>query len=273
MNWGWVEDARGGGLTQNPTVSAFDSGFTLGNGIFETMKTRQAQIQFLDFHLQRMEKSARALHLEFPGASAIDEAAKEVLQANQPQGFGRLRISLTQGEAGITEWTLVITWQSIELWDKPARLTLSDVTQFPQRLSKSMKTLSYIENAFALKQAQSTGFDDAILFDASGFITETGLANIFIVRDGQILTSPRASGCLLGVTRNIILTEFSRSYAIGEIDLTLEAVQSADEVFITSAIRDIQPVECVDSWHYSAPGVVTSALLIDYREYAEGGFQ
>lgn len=271
--WGWVEDQNGGSLTQNPMISAFDSGFTLGYGIFETMKTRKSAIQFLDFHLSRLATSARALELEIPIQPNIEAAIRQVVEANTPNGYGRLRLSLTRGIQGLTSWTLVITWQPIELWTKPARLTRSVVVQSEHRFSKSMKTLSYLDNAYALQIAATRGFDDAILFDSSKHVTETALANLFIVQGERVVTPRASSGCLLGVTRDIILTRLSHQFEIREGDVAITDVESADEVFITSALRDIQPVECVDSWHYKAPGKVTSHLQEIYRLYAEGGYE
>lgn len=271
--WGWIEDIHGASLVQNPSVSAFDSGFTLGYGVFETMKTCDGKIQFLDYHLHRMTLSAQTLKIASPDIQGIEMAMRSVLAKNEPSGYGRLRASLTHGVAGVSPWTLIITWQPIELWTAPARLSLSDVSQSQNRLSKSMKTLSYLENAFALEIAVSNGFDDAILFDTSGHVTETALANLFIVQDETVLTPNASSGCLLGITRHIILEKLSHSFEVREADLSVSDIEAADEIFITSAIRDIQPVECVDSWHYMAPGKITSQLQEIYREYAEGGYQ
>ncbi|MFZ9308581.1 MAG: aminotransferase class IV [Candidatus Nanopelagicales bacterium] len=271
--FGWIEDVFGGNLVTDPKVSAFDSGFTLGFGIFETMKTRGQLIQFLDFHLQRLSASATALQLEIPANERIESAIRSVLDANNPDSYGRLRVSLTQGIQGVTPWTLIITWQAIQLWTNPASLTISNVSQSETRLSKSMKTLSYLENAFALQQALRNGFDDAIMFDTSNHVTETALANIFIVKNNSLYTPPASTGCLLGITRHIIMREFVDSLNVFERNLTLSEIESADEILITSAIRDVQPVQRVDSWHYKSPGKITSTLQGLYREYAEGGFQ
>jgi branched-chain amino acid aminotransferase len=271
--FGWIEDVFGGSLVTDPKVSAFDSGFTLGFGIFETMKTRGDRIQFLDFHIERLAASATELQFEIPSIENIKSAVRDVIDANKPNGYGRLRVSLTQGIQGVTSWTLIITWQPIELWVNPATLTISNVIQLESRLSKSMKTLSYLENAVALQQAIRRGFDDAIIFGTSNFVTETALANIFIVKDNALFTPPLSSGCLQGITRQIILREFVDFLDVSERNLTLTDIEHADEILITSAIRDVQPVQSVDSWQYKAPGKVTSILQGLYREFAEGGFQ
>lgn len=271
--FGWIEDVFGGSLVTDPKVSAFDSGFTLGFGIFETMKTRGDRIQFLDFHIDRLAASATELQFEIPSIENIKSAVRDVIDANKPNGYGRLRVSLTQGIQGVTSWTLIITWQPIELWVNPATLTISNVIQLESRLSKSMKTLSYLENAVALQQAIRRGFDDAIIFGTSNFVTETALANIFIVKDNALFTPPLSSGCLQGITRQIILREFVDFLDVSERNLTLTDIEHADEILITSAIRDVQPVQSVDSWQYKAPGKVTSILQGLYREFAEGGFQ
>lgn len=271
--FGWIEDVFGGSLVTDPKVSAFDSGFTLGFGIFETMKTRGDRIQFLDFHIDRLAASATELQFEIPNIENIRSAVRDVIDANKPNGYGRLRVSLTQGIQGVTSWTLIITWQPIELWVNPATLTISNVIQLESRLSKSMKTLSYLENAVALQQAIRRGFDDAIIFSTSNFVTETALANIFIVKDNALFTPPLSSGCLQGITRQIILREFVDFLDVSERNLTLTDIEHADEILITSAIRDVQPVQSVDSWQYKAPGKVTLILQGLYREFAEGGFQ
>jgi branched-subunit amino acid aminotransferase/4-amino-4-deoxychorismate lyase len=237
------------------------------------MKTRGQLVQFLDFHLQRLSASATALQLEIPDNERIESAIRVVLEANNPDSYGRLRVSLTQGIQGATPWTLIITWQPIELWTNPASLTISNVRQSASRLSKSMKTLSYLENAFALQQAFRIGFDDAIIFDTSNYVTETALANIFIVKNNALYTPPASTGCLLGITRHIIMREFVDTLDVFEQNLTISDIECADEILITSAIRDVQPVQRVDSWHYMAPGSVTSTLQGLYREYAEGGYQ
>lgn len=271
--WGWVEDNLGGGLEESPKISIFDSGFTLGFGIFETLKTRDTQIQFLDAHLRRMANTAKQLSLSIPTNEHIANAARAVLDANAPEHFGRLRISLTGGTFAVTSWSLVISWQPIAMINTPARLTVSTIKQFEERLNKSMKTLSYLENAYALNLAQRDGFDDAILFDTKERVSETALANIFIVKGGVIQTPHPDTGCLLGITRELILSELSKSFRLEEATLYLSDLELADEVFITSSIRDIQSVAAIDRWQYSAPGETTQQLQDAFAKVSERGFE
>ena len=128
--------------------------------------------------------------------------------------------------------------------------------------------LSWVSHAAGLERAHAEGFDEVLLLNEKGRIAECSSANIFLVRGGRALTPPLASGCLPGVTREILLEVAPKAgIDIIEQDLTLDDLSSAQEAFISSTTREVAAVESISpSWNYKAPGPVTRALDRVFRE-------
>jgi branched-chain amino acid aminotransferase len=123
-----------------------------------------------------------------------------------------------------------------------------------------LKTTSYAENVVALAYAHERGASEALLLNTAGYVCEGTGSNIFAVIDGGVITPPLTSGCLAGVTRELVL-----AWCGGvEDDLTPEALSGATEVFVTSSTRDVHPVDRLDELTFPAPGPVTAAVAAEF---------
>jgi branched-chain amino acid aminotransferase len=129
--------------------------------------------------------------------------------------------------------------------------------------------LSWVSHAAVLERVHAKGFDDALLVNEKDQLAECTSANIFLVRGGEIFTPPLSSGCLAGVTREILLEIAPKAgFPLHEKELTASDLDSAEEVFISSTTREVAAIESISpQWKYPAPGKTTIALEKIFQEY------
>lgn len=257
-----VEDAR---------VSVLDHGLTVGDGVFETAKAEHGRAFALTLHLERLTRSARGLGLPDPDHDEVRRACAEVLAAN-PVERGRLRITYTGGlsplgsDRGTDGPTLVVAvGASAERPDTTAAITVPWVRNERGALT-GLKTTSYAENVVALARAAERGASEALFANTVGQLCEGTGSNVFVVVDGELLTPPVSSGCLAGITRALTVHWTGAT----ETDLPFDVLERADEVFLTSSLRDVQAVDRVDGRTLpGAPGPVTTKAMRIFAERAE----
>jgi branched-chain amino acid aminotransferase len=135
--------------------------------------------------------------------------------------------------------------------------------------------LSWVHNADTIERAHGEGFDDALLLNEQGHLAECTSANIFLVRHGQVFTPPLTSGCLPGITREVLREAIpAAGYKLLEQDLTPDDLFAAEEVFISSTTREVAAVESIEPhWKYPAPGKVTSAIGAAFQGYVKAHLQ
>ncbi|WP_326751737.1 aminodeoxychorismate lyase [Streptomyces sp. NBC_01635] len=261
-----------GGLQdiESARVSVFDHGLTVGDGIFETVKTVNGRPFALTRHLDRLARSARGLGLPEPDLDEVRRACAAVIEAN-PMPLGRLRITFTGGhgplgsDRGEHGPTLVVA-----LGDTTRRPDSTAVITVPWTRNErgaltGLKTTSYAENVVALARAREQGASEALFGNTVGRLCEGTGSNVFVVLDGEIHTPPVASGCLAGITRALAV-EWTGA---AETDLPMDVLQRADEVFLTSTLRDVQAVRRVDDRELpGAPGPVTAKAMRIFDERA-----
>ncbi|MFI8305834.1 aminotransferase class IV [Streptomyces sp. NPDC085927] len=261
-----------GGLQdiESARVSVFDHGLTVGDGIFETVKAVNGRPFALTRHLDRLARSARGLGLPEPDLDEVRRACAAVLEAN-PMPLGRLRITFTGGhgplgsDRGEHGPTLVVA-----LGDTTRRPDSTAVITVPWTRNErgaltGLKTTSYAENVVALARAREHGASEALFGNTVGRLCEGTGSNVFVVLDGEIHTPPVASGCLAGITRALAV-EWTGA---AETDLPMDVLQRADEVFLTSTLRDVQAVRRVDDRELpGAPGPVTAKAMRIFDEHA-----
>lgn len=261
-----------GGLqdTESARVSVFDHGLTVGDGIFETVKAVNGRPFALTRHLDRLARSARGLGLPEPDADEVRHACAAVLEAN-PMPLGRLRITYTgghgplgsdRGEHGPT--LLVALGDTTRRPDSTAVITVP-WTRNERGALTGLKTTSYAENVVALARAREQGASEALFGNTVGRLCEGTGSNVFVVLDGEIHTPPVASGCLAGITRALAV-EWTGA---AETDLPMDVLRRADEIFLTSTLRDVQAVHRVDDRELpGAPGPVTAKAMRTFDEHA-----
>ncbi|MFD3947233.1 aminotransferase class IV [Streptomyces sp. NPDC058579] len=264
----WVN----GGLreAEEARVSVLDHGLTVGDGVFETVKAERGDTFALTLHLERLARSARGLGLPAPDLDEVRRACAAVLEAN-PMELGRLRITYTGGlsplgsERGDAGTSLVVgLGETTRRPDSTAVITVP-WTRNERGALTGLKTTSYAENVVALARAREQGASEALFANTVGQLCEGTGSNVFVVLDGRIHTPPVSSGCLAGITRALAV-EWTGAV---EADLPLDVLESAEEIFLTSTLRDIQAVHRVDGRETTpAPGPVTAKAMRIFDERA-----
>ncbi|MEU6825013.1 aminodeoxychorismate lyase [Streptomyces atriruber] len=251
-------------------VSVLDHGLTVGDGIFETVKTVEGRPFALTRHLTRLAQSARGLGLPEPDLDAVRHACAAVLDAN-PLPLGRLRITYTGGlsplgsDRGDQGTTLVVALGEAKRRPDTTAVITVPWTRNERGALTGLKTTSYAENVVALARAHEHGASEALFANTVGQLCEGTGSNVFVVLDGEIHTPPVASGCLAGITRALAV-EWTGAR---ETDLPLDVLDRADEVFLTSTLRDVQGVHRVDGRQLpAAPGPVTAKAMRIFDERA-----
>lgn len=248
-------------------VAVTDRGFTLGDGLFETIKVQNGVPLRLDAHWRRLEEGARLLRLTLPlDRDAAAAAIADVLAANSLTDAAlRLTVSRGPGQRGLLppipcSPTVVLTAGPQPPALGPARVVVVEsVRRNPFSPLARVKALSYLDNVLARLEAEERGADDALLLNTEGRLAETTIANLFVVAgDGAVLTPPVAEGALPGVRRAELIT------LLGAVErpLSLDDLYSAREAFLTNALS-IRPLVAVDSHPIGdgQPGSLTRSLL------------
>ena len=250
-----------------PAVTVSDHGLTVGDGAFESVKVVDGRPFALTRHLDRLAASAAGLGLPAVEEAEVRRGVGAVL-AEEHLPFGRLRITYTGGVApmgsgrGEAPPTLVVAADSLA----PRAETTSVVTvPWPRNehgAVAGLKTTSYAENVVALAHARARGAAEAVFANTAGHLCEGTGSNVFYVVDGELRTPTLASGCLAGVTRALLL----EWYGGHEVDEPVEVLEWAEEIFLVSTTRDVQPVVRCDERELPGPGPVTAACMKVWAE-------
>lgn len=228
--------------------SLLDRGLLHGMGLFETVLAVDGQPVFADRHIARINSSMARLGwtLDFDPASAMAQLLeREGLQS----GRARIRLAVTAGSGSLVDAALgqdhCVWMVAMPAADTPPsiRLGLSEWRRNEHSAVAAMKCSSYAENLIALDHSRREGFEEVLFLNTAGHVCESATANVFVVRDGRVLTPDVASGCLPGITRGLVVEWAAELGAsIEQCRLPLSEVMAADEVFLTSAVNGIVPV-------------------------------
>jgi branched-chain amino acid aminotransferase len=248
-------------------VSPFDHGLLVGDGVFETLRVYDGRPFAWRRHLDRLEHSARGLGLVTPDRVDLQDAAHAVLRANA-LSEARLRITVTGGvqplgsERRDTRPTVIVAVSELKSVSPTITVVVVPWARNERGATAGMKTISYAENVRALAYAQERGSGEAIFPNTRDELCEATGSNVFVVRDGRLCTPPASAGCLLGVTRALVL-ELAEEVGIDvdESAMRIGALADADEAFLTSTTREVQAITHVDDHALpNAPGPVTKRL-------------
>lgn len=251
-----------------PTISAYDHGLLVGDGVFETVKVVGGRPFAPTRHVDRLVRSAEGLGLVPPDRDRVNAAMSEVLA--DWRGDGRMRITYTSGigppgsDRGDDEPTLVVAVVDLPPIPATSAIATAPWPRNERGALAGLKTTSYAENVMALAYARERGGSEAIVANTVGDLCEGTGSNIFVVAAGEVLTPPLSSGCLAGVTRQLVL-----DWCGGlERRLPMSVLAEADEIFLTSTTRDVQGIHLVDGRALPAPGPVTEKFRATFRERA-----
>jgi branched-chain amino acid aminotransferase len=248
-------------------VSPFDHAILTGDGVFETMRVYRGQAFAVRRHLDRLARSAAGLRLAVPDPDTVRRWITDVLAANRLDE-GRVRITLTGGPAPLGSArgehgpTVIVAATTLDPWPPNADVVVVPWPRNERGALAGLKTVSYGENVVALAYAQERGAAEAIFANLVGNLCEGTGSNVFAVVDGRLITPTLASGCLAGVTRELLL-ELGHGE---EVDVPVEALATAEEAFLTSSTREIQTIRAVDGAALpAAPGERTTAAAEAFR--------
>jgi branched-chain amino acid aminotransferase len=233
-------------------VSPFDHGLLVGDGVFETLRVYDGHPFAWTRHLDRLEHSANGLALAVPERAVVQAAAAEVLEANALRE-ARLRITVTGGvqplgsERRAATPTLIVAASEVRSVPETIAVVVVPWARNERGATAGLKTVSYAENVRALAHAQARGAGEAVFPNTRDELCEATGSNIFVVEDGVVRTPPASSGCLLGVTRALVL-ELCAELGLPHEEATMpvDVLARADEVFLTSTVREVQAVTHVD---------------------------
>jgi len=272
----WVN----GRLLDDPTEPALpvsDHGFTVGDGVFESVKVVSGTPFALTRHLDRLATSAAGLGLPGPDPDVVRTGAAAVL-AGQDLALGRLRITYTGGPApfgsgrGDAPPTLVVVADAMKPWGGATSVVTVPWPRNERGAIAGLKTTSYAENVVALAHAQQQGASEALFANTAGDLCEGTGSNVFYVVDGELRTPTLGSGCLAGISRALLLEWYGAAPVTGvplrEVDEPLAVLGRAEEIFLVSTTRDVQAVHRCDDRYLEAPGPVTAACMRLWNERA-----
>ncbi|HMV32495.1 MAG TPA: branched-chain-amino-acid transaminase [Gemmatimonadales bacterium] len=241
-------------------ISVFDHGLLYGDGVFEGMRVYGGKTFKLAEHVHRLYDSAKAILLEvpMPREEMIRVTEEGVQRSGLTEGYLRHVVTRGVGDLGLDprkcpRASIIIIFDTIAIW--PAEryeqgLTLVTAgTPINQReaLSPRVKSLNYLNHIMAKVEATNAGADDAIMLDSAGHIAEATGMNLFVWKNGALLTPPVFAGQLRGVTRDTIV-ELARQagYPLQETMLNRYDLYTADEAFLTGTAAEVAPIRMVD---------------------------
>lgn len=252
------------------SVLVSDHGLTVGDGVFETMRTERGVPFAVTRHLERLRRSLAGLGLDLDRSDAELRAALEAVAGTIVAATGgpaKVRLTVTAGPGPLGSGrdegthTVIVAGDALDAWPETGAAVTVPWRRNEHSAVAGLKTTSYAENVVALARARDAGASEALLANTAGDLCEGTGSNVFVVHGDVVRTPPLTSGCLAGITRALVL-ELAvrhgvdlREEPIGSGDLV-----SADEVFLTSSTRDVQGQHRVDDRTFDAPGPVTRTL-------------
>ncbi len=273
---------------QEAVIPVYDHGFLYGEGVYETIRTYNKIPFLLDRHNRRLRASAARLQIDVPFedrdlARWIDETMAGA--GDLPEAY--IRVLLTRGVGDLSYDLAATPKPSLVIIVKPLeespdrieregiRLSLVPILRnHPASVDPIIKSNNLLNNAMAMQQANQRHATEALMCNYRGELCECSQSNFFLVRDGVALTPPSSAGLLEGITRAFMF-EIGQQQKIDVREATLlpEDLDTADEAFITSTVRELSPVVRVDDRVIGTgrPGPITLRLLQAYRQCARVG--
>jgi branched-chain amino acid aminotransferase len=235
------------------SVAALDRGFLVGDGVFETLLVRDGVPFAMTRHLRRFRRSAAVLELPVPPSDVLGEAVARTLAAAGPLPLGRMRITLSGGvgplgtRRGDTSPTLVVAAMPLNPWPDVIRVVSLPWPRNERSPVAGAKTTSYADNVVAMLEVGRRGADEGLVPNTRGELCEGTGSNVVLVLDGALVTPPLSSGCLGGISRELLL-EWAAEEDLGirEEPVPFDSVGRAEAVLLTSSTRNVQPASFLD---------------------------
>jgi branched-chain amino acid aminotransferase len=274
INGKWVDKSKA-------VVSVFDHGFLYGDGVFEGIRSYNGLIFKLTEHVNRLYESAHTLMIKVPLTKAkLQEVVVKTLRINKLKN-AYIRLILTRGEGDLgldprkcSKPSVIIIADKISLYPQSlynkglAIVTVATSRNVPEALNPQIKSLNYLNNILAKIEATTAGFEEALMLSSQGTVAECTGENVFIMKNGMLITPPAHVGILKGITRLVVM-KIARDLGlpVKEEILSRHDLYNADEMFLTGTAAEIVPIVKVDNRVIGRgnPGKWTALLLKEFR--------
>jgi len=261
---------------EEAVVSVFDHGFLYGDGVYETLRSYAGKIFMLQHHLGRLRRSATSIGLELPIPEKDWPALLHETMERNALADARLRVTISRGEGAIgldpalcPRPTVVIMAEplvlpTIDMLERGVKVAIVSVRRnLATAVSPQIKSLNFLNNILAKREAIRSGVYDGLMLNAEGHVTEGTTSNVFFVRQGRLCTPGLEAGILDGVTRDIVLLLAREEGIPAEAGLySAEELRRAEECFLTSTTIEVLPVTQIDGTAIGRgrPGPMTTRL-------------
>jgi branched-chain amino acid aminotransferase len=266
-------------------ISVYDHGFLYGDGVFEGIRAYNGVVFKLKEHVDRLYRSAHALTMQMPitKEDMINAVVETLRKNNLKDSYIRLIVTRGIGDLGLDprkcpKPSVVIITDQISIRSGDAKETgvtamFSWVRRNPvDATSHEIKSLNYLNSIMAKIEANACGVDEAICLEHSGCIAEGVGENIFIVKNGELLTPPTSTGALAGITSDIIIELAAKlGIKLTVTNLTPFMMFTADEAFFTGTAMEVIPIREINKRQIGTgkPGPVTKKLLDEFQKVIE----
>jgi branched-chain amino acid aminotransferase len=264
-------------------VSVYDHGLLYGDGVFEGIRAYHGIVFHLKEHIDRLYRSAHPILLKIPMTkSQLTEAVLKTLKKNKLENaYIRLVVTRGIGDLGLDprkcpKATIIIITEPLLQLNSPEALAkgITTIITWVKRnpvdaATHEIKSLNYLNSILGKIEANNTGADEAICLDKTGYVCEGVGENIFIVRDGKIITPPVSSGALNGITRAVIIRLAKKlGIEVTERNITPNELFTADEVFFTGTAAEVAPIREVNKRVIGTgkPGPVTKRIMQEFEK-------
>jgi len=258
------------------TMSPGQVGAVNGWGVFSTLRVHQGVLFAWERHFARMAKDAKLLRIPFPeNPEELRLPLESLIQANEAEE-STLRVIVLRNRGGMWEgpgieqpYDLIAFTTELKDWGSSVRLGIKEQARHAASPYAGTKMLSWSFNLTMYEEAHERGFDEVVLLNEHGEVSELTSANLFAVFGAEVRTPPlRSSGCLPGITRALLLEEIRvPGITIREATLRPQDLEAADGLFITSSTRDLLPVAQIEGLRIRLGDAVRQSLLAKFQEY------
>ncbi len=253
---------------ESSSISALDHSIIVGDGVFETVQVVNGIPFALNRHLRRLKSSCEGLSLALPNEELVWSSLNSVLETDPHAGL--IRITWSSGPGSLSSnrgngpGTLIVASQPAKQWPDSEAVHVCPWARNEHSALVGLKTTSYAENVLALKAAQEQNCSEALFLNTAGFLCEGTGSNVFVVIEDTLITPPLSSGCLAGITREIILELID----VVERDVHPTDFALISEAFLSSSTRDVIPISQIDDLALpNIPGLITSEVATSFASF------
>ncbi len=263
--------------TRENSLSAGQVGLLNGWGVFTTIRVHNGVLFAFERHWARMQRDAKLMRVPFPADPRwLESRLLSLVEANHAHN-ATLRMAIVRNRGGLFEgpaiardFDLIAFTTGLKDWGTGARLGVIPNGRFSAGVSSGAKILSWSQNLVWHEEAIANGYDEVLLLNERGEVSECTSANLFLIAGDRLWTPPLSSGCLPGITRELLLSEVRLAgMQAAEKLLTLHDFADADEVFMTSSTRDILPVISIEGIALRGGGQQTARWNTAFQDYLE----